>query len=86
MTAAARELKEETGLIARDLTSGPTKLVAPRHLETVVFGRAESSQAPILSREIFEARWITPGALDADLTDELLQGHVDILAGLDSHP
>tara|TARA_B110000438_G_C15709213_1_gene604543 strand:+ start:823 stop:945 length:123 start_codon:yes stop_codon:yes gene_type:complete len=34
---------------------GETTLVAPRHLETVIYGRADSAQALRLCHETFEA-------------------------------
>lgn len=80
LTAAGWELKEETGLAASDLTLGPTQLVAPRHLETVVYGRADSSQPITLSREIFEARWVIPSELDGDLAGEIPSKILQVLA------
>ncbi len=77
--AAARELHEETGLAATDLKTGATTLVAPRHLETVVYGRADSAAEIRSSHEIFEARWIDPAAPDADVAAELPQAHRELL-------
>lgn len=83
IAAAARELYEETGLVAHDLTQGQTTLIAPRHLETIVYGRAESGAPLTLSHEIYEARWVSPDALDAGVSSHMLQGHTDLLAALD---
>lgn len=74
-TAALRELKEETGLIAEVDHVGPTQLVAKRHLETLVYGRADSTQVLKLSREIFEARWVVPGQVPDDVADGLPPEH-----------
>lgn len=75
--AALRELKEETGLDAMVIHVGATTLVAPRHLETIVYGHI-SVAAPIHpSREIFEARWVRPD----QVSDDIVQGmHPDQFA------
>ena len=67
---ALRELKEETGLTASVDRVGETTLVAPRHLETVVYGRADSGAPLTLCHEIFEARWVDP----AHIPDDVAQG------------
>ena len=75
--AALRELKEETGLEAMVIHVGATTLVAPRHLETIVYGHV-SVAAPINpSHEIFEARWVMPD----QVSDDIIQGlHPDQFA------
>lgn len=57
---ALLEMREETGLTAMVDRVGETTLVAPRHLETVAYGRADSAQALRLCHEIFEACWVDP--------------------------
>ena len=76
-TAALRELKEETGLDAMIIHVGATTLVAPRHLETVVYGHTNDVGPITVSREIFEARWVTPD----QVSDDIVQGlHPDQFA------
>lgn len=79
-TAALRELKEETGLTAEVNHVGPTQLVAKRHLETMVYGQADSAQVLALSREIFEARWVSPGQLPEDVANGLPPDHRALLS------
>lgn len=67
---ALREVKEETGLTATVTRVGPSTLIAPRHLETVVYGRAQSSAPLALCHEIFEGRWVDP----ADIPDDVAAG------------
>jgi len=68
---ALRELKEETGLSATVHGVGETTLVGPRHLETVVFGKADSSYPLTLCHEIFEARWVDPAQVPDDIKEGL---------------
>lgn len=76
-TAALRELKEEAGLEAMIIHVGATTLVAPRHLETVVYGHANAAGPIQQSHEIFEARWVTPD----QVADDIVQGmHPDQFA------
>ncbi len=65
---ALRELHEETGLDATVDRVDETVLVARRHLETVVYGTAQSDTPLSLSHEIFEARWVDPGNLPDDIS------------------
>ena len=67
-TGALRELKEETGLTAAVSWVGETALVARRHLETVVYGTAQSDCPVTLGREIFVARWVDPANLPDDVS------------------
>lgn len=69
-TAALRELKEETGLEAVVTHLGATKLVASRHLETVVYGHVHAAGPIHQSHEIFEARWVVPDKV----SDDIVQG------------
>lgn len=80
---ALREVKEETGLDATITRVGPSVLVAPRHLETVVFGRADSTAPLTLCHEIFEACWIDPTSLPEDITAGLPPEQHAILSSLE---
>jgi len=75
--AALRELKEETGLQAMVIHVGATTLVAPRHLETVVYGHVRVVTPIKLSHEIFDARWVMPDQVSEDIVQGL---HPDQLA------
>lgn len=76
-TAALRELKEETGFEAMVIHVGGTTLVAPRHLETVVYGHVRIVTPVKLSHEIFEACWVDPD----QVPDDIVQGlHPDQFA------
>lgn len=79
-SAAQRELTEETGLTATVDHVGPTQIVAPRHLETVVYGRADSAQELKLSPEIFEALWVIPGQVPDDVANGLPPQHRAMLS------
>jgi ADP-ribose pyrophosphatase YjhB (NUDIX family) len=68
--AALRELTEETGLAAVVDRILSAHLVAPRHLEVIVQGRVQPEQPLVLSREIFEARYVDPLDLPADMPPE----------------
>ena len=67
-TGALRELNEETGLTAAIDQVGETALVARRHLETVVYGTAQSNCPFTLSHEIFDARWVDPANVPDDVS------------------
>lgn len=80
---ALRELREETGLEAEVHRVGETTLVAHRHLETVVYGRADSSAALTLCHEIFEARWIDPVQVPEDIASGLPPEQLRIVTSLE---
>ena len=84
-TAALRQLTEETGLTAKVNYVGPTQLVAKRHLETLIYGRADSTHVFKLSSEIFEARWVMPGQLPDDVAAGLPPEHRVLLSQPLSH-
>lgn len=79
---ALREVKEETGLDATLTRVGPSVLVAPRHLETVVYGQADSNAPFTLCHEIFEARWIDPAVIPQDVAAGLPSEQHAILSSL----
>lgn len=79
---ALREVKEETGLVATVTRVGTSALVAPRHLETVVYGRADSNTSLTLCHEIFEARWIDPESVPDDVASGLPAEQKAILSSL----
>lgn len=81
---AVREVKEETGLTATISRVGPSVLVAPRHLETVVYGRADSNAPLTLCHEIFEARWVDPASVPDDVAAGLPKEQHAILSSLAS--
>ena len=78
-TAAVRELKEETGLTATVTAVGATTLVAPRHLETVVYGYVAVPEPLTISHEIFEARWVTRDQIPEDIAAGLPRGQLPLL-------
>ncbi|MBT5241274.1 MAG: NUDIX domain-containing protein [Rhodospirillaceae bacterium] len=77
--AALRELKEETGLQAMVIHVGATALVAPRHLETVVYGHVRVVTPIKLSHEIFEARWVVPDQVSHDVVQGLRPDQLALL-------
>lgn len=79
---ALREVREETGLTATITQVGASVLVAPRHLETVVYGCADSTAPLKLCHEIFEGRWIDPADVPKDVAAGLPQEQHAVLVSL----
>lgn len=79
--AAARELREETGLVATDIRVAEVRSGFRLRVEIFLVGRiaGEPSLAPAVSlqgREIHEARWISP----AEATTLLRSGMASFVA------
>ena len=79
---ALRELREETGVPAEIDRVGATTLVAPRHLETVVYGRADSTHPLRLCHEIFEASWVDPRSVPDHIAKGLPPDQIGLMMEL----
>lgn len=63
----ARELREETGLIAAAAGIAGVNLISPRHMEVIVVGAGTVEMPSRLNFEIFEARFFAPDRLPEDM-------------------
>ena len=65
--ALAREVKEEVGLDVKVECVLTAHLIRPRHMEVVVVGTVDARQIPRPNHEIFEAAFVAPNGLPADM-------------------